>query len=116
MYEVVHGGTGWRANIIGVDVAGKTGTAQNPQGKPHAWFLGFAPYQNPEIVVVVMVENGGSGGGVAAPIAGNFLRRYFYYQGKFDYKREWQILKALQEKRKKQQNTEADSTQESTHG
>ncbi len=102
MREVVNGGTGWRANIIGIEVAGKTGTAQNPHGKPHAWFLGFAPYGQPRIALVVLVENGGSGGGIAAPIAGNYLRKYFYYQGMFDYRKELAILKALREKQKQQ--------------
>jgi peptidoglycan glycosyltransferase len=56
-------------------VAGKTGTAQHPGGDPHAWFVGFAPAQNPTIVVAVIVLDGGSlgseatGGRVAAPIA-----------------------------------------------
>ena len=100
MRKVVAEGTGRAANIIGISVAGKTGTAQNPHGKSHAWFMGFAPFENPEIAVVVLVENGGSGGGVAAPIAGRFLRKYFYYQGKFDYRKEWKIL---QEIRKRQQ-------------
>jgi peptidoglycan glycosyltransferase len=76
MQAVVTGGTGQRAQIAGVDVAGKTGTAE--QGKnqpPHAWFTGFAPVGNPQVAVAVVVEDGGtlgdaaSGGRVAAPIA-----------------------------------------------
>ncbi|GAB4331021.1 MAG: penicillin-binding protein 2 [Calditrichia bacterium] len=85
MRQVVDGGTGQAASIYGIPSAGKTGTAENPHGKSHAWFIGFAPYENPEIAICVLVENGGSGGGVAAPIAGKYLRRYFYYQGKYDY-------------------------------
>ena len=85
MREVVNGGPGWRAGIYGIPVAGKTGTAQNPHGNSHAWFIGFAPYQHPEVAIGVLVENGGSGGAVAAPIAGAFLKRYFYYQGRYDY-------------------------------
>ena len=100
MHQVVSEGTGRAAHIYGISVAGKTGTAQNPHGKSHAWFMGFAPFENPEIAVVVLVENGGSGGGVAAPIAGRYLRKYFYYQGKFDYRKEWKII---QEIRKRQQ-------------
>lgn len=92
MRQVVNGGTGWRAGIVGISVAGKTGTAQNPQGKDHAWFIGFAPFKTPEIAVAVLIEHGGSGGGHAAPVAGKFLRRYFYYQGEFDYARERKIL------------------------
>ena len=70
-------GTGWRANIKGLAVAGKTGTAQNPQGETHAWFIGFAPYENPEVCITVFLENGGEGGEAAAPIARAMLEKYF---------------------------------------
>jgi penicillin-binding protein 2 len=73
-------GTGWRVNIEGLAVAGKTGTAQNPQGETHAWFIGFAPYEAPEICITVFVENGGEGGEVAAPIARAMLEKYFNIQ------------------------------------
>jgi peptidoglycan glycosyltransferase len=75
MVEVVEGGTGTAAQIPGVTVAGKTGTAQNEIGAPHSWFVGFAPAEDPQVVVAVLVENGGSAGGdatggrVAAPLA-----------------------------------------------
>jgi penicillin-binding protein 2 len=49
-------------------VAGKTGTAENPQGLDHSWFVGYAPYNNPEIVVAVIVEHGGQGANAAAPV------------------------------------------------
>jgi peptidoglycan glycosyltransferase len=74
MVAVVQGGTGTRAQIPGVTVAGKTGTAQNA-GPAHAWFVGFAPAEAPRIAIAVIVENGGGGGDnatggrVAAPIA-----------------------------------------------
>ncbi len=68
MIEVVRYGTGKRAQIDGIIVAGKTGTAENPGGGDHAWFIGFAPAGNPEIAVAVVVENGGYGGVLAAPI------------------------------------------------
>jgi peptidoglycan glycosyltransferase len=74
MVAVVQGGTGTRAQIDGVQVAGKTGTAQNA-GPAHAWFVGFAPANDPKIAIAVLVENGGGGGDtgtggrVAAPIA-----------------------------------------------
>jgi len=80
MREVVAGGTGWRGGVYGIEVAGKTGTSQNPHGDDHAWFIGFAPYENPVIAFAVLVENGGGGGGVAAPIAGYLLEKYFYKQ------------------------------------
>jgi penicillin-binding protein 2 len=70
-------GTGWRVNIQELAVAGKTGTAQNPQGETHAWFIGFAPYEDPEICITVFLENGGEGGEAAAPIARAMLKKYF---------------------------------------
>jgi peptidoglycan glycosyltransferase len=69
MIEVVRRGTGTRAQIEGVEVAGKTGSAENPFGDTHAWFAGFAPAGNPRILVVVVVENAGGGGRAAAPLA-----------------------------------------------
>ena len=54
--------TGIYAKSEDVIIAGKTGTAQNPGGKPHAWFTGFAPFENPGISVVVFIEHGGKGG------------------------------------------------------
>jgi peptidoglycan glycosyltransferase len=69
MVDVVKNGTGSAAAIDGVTVAGKTGTAE-VQGKAnHAWFVGIAPAESPQVVVAVIVENGGGGGSVAAPIA-----------------------------------------------
>jgi peptidoglycan glycosyltransferase len=76
MVAVVASGTGRAAQISGVQVAGKTGTAQTTaDAAPHAWFTAFAPADAPRIAVAVIVENGGSmgneatGGAVAAPIA-----------------------------------------------
>ena len=69
MEKVVREGTGKNAQIPSWEIAGKTGTAENPHGKPHAWFIGFAPSQNPQLAIAVVVENGGTGGTVAAPIA-----------------------------------------------
>ncbi len=69
MAAVVERGTGRGAALPGVRVAGKTGTAQNPHGADHAWFIGFAPVEAPRVAVAVVVENGGSGGAVAAPVA-----------------------------------------------
>ncbi|MDP6775241.1 MAG: penicillin-binding protein 2 [Candidatus Latescibacteria bacterium] len=70
-------GTGRAAHIEGIEVAGKTGTAQNSHGDDHAWFVAFAPAEEPEIVVVVLAENAGKGGEVAAPIARTVLQTYF---------------------------------------
>jgi len=76
MVSVVQGGTGTAAQIPGIEVAGKTGTAQHGEGlAPHAWFVSFAPAQNARIAVAVIVLDGGSlgsdatGGVLAAPIA-----------------------------------------------
>ncbi len=75
MVEVVkRGGTGTNANIKNIRVAGKTGTAENPSGKTHAWFIGFAPADDPQFAIaVVLEEEGSTGGAVAAPIARNIL-------------------------------------------
>ena len=78
--QTISKGTGWRVNIKELAVAGKTGTAQNPQGETHAWFIGFAPYENPEVCITVFIENGGEGGEVAAPIARAMLEKYFDIQ------------------------------------
>ena len=79
MLEAVEGkdGTGRAARVAGVKVAGKTGTAQNPHGEHHAWFVAFAPYEDPTIALAVVVEHAGHGGAVAAPIAGKVLSGYF---------------------------------------
>lgn len=73
METVVNEGTGSAARLSGIQVAGKTGTAENPHGADHAWFIGFAPADNPEIAIAVIVENAGSGGAIAAPIARQVL-------------------------------------------
>jgi len=69
-------GTGGLARIPEIQVGGKTGTAQNPHGKEHAWFVGFAPAENPKIVVAVLVEQAGHGGTYAAPVARRIIERY----------------------------------------
>lgn len=75
MALVVRQGTGTAAALPGVQVAGKTGSAENPHGAPHAWFVAFAPVQSPRVAVAVLVENAGSGGANAAPIAREMMRR-----------------------------------------
>lgn len=80
------GGTGRRARLPDVTVAGKTGTAQvvsldsqsdDRAHRDHAWFTSFAPAEEPEIVVTVLVEHGGKGGAVAAPLAKKIIETYF---------------------------------------
>lgn len=74
MVAVVRRGTGRSAAIPGTTVAGKTGTATNPHGPAHSWFVAFAPAQAPRVVVAVIVENAGYGAAVAAPIVREVLR------------------------------------------
>ena len=97
------GGTGGRARVPGVRVAGKTGTAQvvglkytenleedeiPVKFRDHAWFVGYAPIEAPEIVVATLVEHGGHGSSAAAPITQKVLARYF--------ERKKELLEALQ--------------------
>jgi penicillin-binding protein 2 len=87
MWGVVNeGGTGVRARIEGFDVAGKTGTAQvvgkqsglkGKDYKDNAWFVGFAPYRNPEIVVAAFIEHGGWGAEAAAPVVHAIMETYY---------------------------------------
>ncbi len=75
------GGTGGSARMAGVQVAGKTGTAQNPHGEDHSWFAAFAPQEDPVIAVAVIAENAGHGSAVAAPMAGRMIREYLSSRG-----------------------------------
>jgi penicillin-binding protein 2 len=90
MVGVVQRGTGGRAAVKGIEVAGKTGTAQFSSRsagidaddlpyaiRDHAWFVGFAPAQNPRIAFAVFVEHGGHGGTTAAPVARSVMERFF---------------------------------------
>ena len=90
MEDVVKKGTGVRAQVPGVRVAGKTGTAQllntrtaeklkdyQKEYRENSWFACFAPIEKPKIAVAVIVEHGGHGGSVAAPIAGKLLKEFF---------------------------------------
>lgn len=77
MIGVVEDGTGTGAQISGITVAGKTGTAENETDKDHAWFVGYAPVENPTICVAVVLENAvTSGGKSAVPIAKNIIRKF----------------------------------------
>ena len=79
MREVVVSGTGDELNNRSYTVSGKTGSAEISDSSTlsHAWFTGYAPAEDPEIVITVIIEKGGSGGAVAAPIAGEVLDVYF---------------------------------------
>lgn len=75
MVKVVEEGTGKNARIRNIKVAGKTGTAENQTDKNHAWFIGFAPADNPKVAVAVVLEEEGSTGGAAsAPIARDIMK------------------------------------------
>lgn len=81
MYQVVQGGPGsgataWFVAVKGVDICGKTGTAQNPHGEDHSMFMAFAPREDPQIAIAVCVENAGFGATYAAPIASLMIEKY----------------------------------------
>lgn len=78
MANAVTGGTCRRINVPGLDVCGKTGTAENPHGKDHSFFMGFAPKNKPKIAIMVLVENGGFGATYAVPIARLMVEKYMY--------------------------------------
>lgn len=86
-------GSGWRAQLPDIRVAGKTGSAQvvtkarlalHPSSVamlPHGWFIAFAPADHPRIALAVLLEHGGSGGGAAAPVAREILEQFFFRAG-----------------------------------
>ena len=76
MRMAVTGGTCKGANLPGLDVCGKTGTVQNPHGRDHSVFMGFAPKEDPKIAICVYVENAGFGAQVAVPLGAMVLERY----------------------------------------
>lgn len=76
MRMAVTGGTCRLANLDSIEVCGKTGTAQNPHGKDHSAFMGFAPYHNPKIAVCVYVENAGFGATYGVPIGSLVIEKY----------------------------------------
>ena len=77
MKQVVHEGTGTQAALAGIDVAGKTGTAEIPNSAQNrAWFIAFAPASDPQIAIAVTVQPAnGQGGTVAAPIARDVMKQ-----------------------------------------
>ncbi len=73
---VTDGSSRWYAKLDSIAIAGKTGTAQNPHGRDHGWFIGFAPFDDPQIAVAVLVENAGYGSISAVPIASLLMEKY----------------------------------------
>lgn len=76
--RVVEYGTGSAARSAELSLSGKTGTAQAPPLADHAWFVGYAPSDDPEVAFAVLVENAGHGGSVAAPIARQLVHHWFF--------------------------------------
>ena len=76
MESAVESGTAAASKIKGISICGKTGTAQNPHGRDHSLFVGFAPRENPKIAIGIMVENGGWGSDWGAPIATLMIEKY----------------------------------------
>ena len=76
MRMAVTGGTCRLANLPDIEVCGKTGTAQNPHGRDHSAFIGFAPYRDPKIAVCVYVENAGFGATYGVPIGSLVMEKY----------------------------------------
>lgn len=87
MRMAVTGGTCRLANLPDIEVAGKTGTAQNPHGKDHSAFMGFAPYEDPQIAVCVYVENAGFGATFGVPIGSLVMEKYL--KGKISESRKY---------------------------
>ncbi len=87
MRMAVTGGTCRLANLPDIEVCGKTGTAQNPHGRDHSAFIGFAPYKDPKIAVCVYVENAGFGATFGVPIGSLLIERYL--KGKIDPSRKY---------------------------
>ena len=76
MRMAVMNGTCKKADLDDIEVCGKTGTAQNPHGRDHSAFIGFAPYNNPKIAVCVYVENAGFGAAYGVPIGSLVIEKY----------------------------------------
>ena len=85
MHRVMQYGTGRHYAVDSLHMAGKTGTVQNPHGKDHAIFIGFAPVENPQIAVAVVVENAGFGATWACPIASLLMEQYLNGQVRRKY-------------------------------
>ena len=77
MRKVVEAGTAGAVRIPGLEVGGKTGTAQNPHGNDHALFVCYAPASAPTIAMAIVAENSGHGGSISAPIAAHVLKKLF---------------------------------------
>ena len=82
LWQATHGPDGTATSVFGnvpVEVAGKTGTAEQLPGEDHSWFVGYAPYDNPEIVIAVVIERAGTGASAAAPVVCETMSAYFAF-------------------------------------
>lgn len=111
MRRVVTKGSGqYYANLDSIKVVGKTGTAQNPHGQDHGWFITFAPMDDPEIAVAVLVENGGYGSISAAPIASLMTEQYLTGEINRPYVYDY-VKNFVPRKQNKDEETVVDSTE-----
>ena len=112
MRRVVTTGSGrFYADLDSIKVAGKTGTAQNPHGQDHGWFICFAPMDDPEIAVAVLVENGGYGSISAAPIASLLIEQYL--TGTIDRQYVYDYVKTFEPR---EQTTDEEQPDEQSEG
>ena len=108
MRRVVTDGSGrYYADLDSIKVAGKTGTAQNPHGQDHGWFISFAPMDDPQIAIAVLVQNGGYGSISAAPIASLLIEQYI----SGEIKRQWvyDYVKNFEPRKQETDTTQAEN-------
>ncbi len=94
MAGAVRAGTATLASLPEVEVCGKTGTSENPHGKDHSVFFGFAPKNQPKIAIAVYIENAGWGGSFATPVGGLMIEKYL--EGEIPESRKWIETKMLE--------------------
>lgn len=111
MRRVVTDGSGrFYADLDSIKVAGKTGTAQNPHGQDHGWFISFAPVNDPKIAVAVLVENGGYGSISAAPIASLLIEQYL--TGEIDRSYVYNYVKSFEPRKQTNEDEESNGQSE----
>lgn len=115
MRRVVTEGSGrYYADLDSVTVAGKTGTAQNPHGQDHGWFISFAPVDNPKIAIAVLVENGGYGSISAAPIASLLIEQYL--TGEIDRSYVYNYVKTFEPRKQTTDEEEEEDIDDQSQG
>ncbi|WP_440999592.1 penicillin-binding protein 2 [Fodinibius sp. SL11] len=115
MRRVVTDGSGrYYADLDSIQVAGKTGTAQNPHGQDHGWFISFAPMDNPKIAVAVLVENGGYGSISAVPIASLLIEQYL--TGEIDRSYVYNYVKTFEPRKQTTDEEEDENIDDQSQG